>query len=258
MEKKQSTDWQQVNKWYDSVVGELGHYYHQQIVMPGVLKLLKINDKEPARVLDLACGQGVLSRHLPKNTYYHGVDGSKDLIKNAKNYTHNNNHHFSVGDICTTLPLKEPQPFSHATIILALQNIAEPDKVFMQASKNLMINGTLVIVLNHPYFRIPRQSNWQIDEEQKIQYRRINRYLSPLKIPIQMQPSKAEKSVNTWSFHFPLSSYVQWLNQSGFVIELIEEWTSDKTSVGRNAAMENRARQEFPLFMAIRATKIRV
>jgi hypothetical protein len=37
----------------------------------------------------------------------------------------------------------------------------------------------------------------------------------------------------------------------------MEEWTSDKVSVGKAAKGENRARAEFPLFMAIRAVKVR-
>jgi hypothetical protein len=40
------------------------------------------------------------------------------------------------------------------------------------------------------------------------------------------------------------------------VIEKIEEWVSDKKSEGGKAAMEDKARAEFPLFMAIAAKKI--
>ena len=45
------------------------------------------------------------------------------------------------------------------------------------------------------------------------------------------------------------------LQQAGFVIQLIEEWGSDKSSVGSAARMENRSRQEFPLFLALKAIK---
>jgi hypothetical protein len=39
------------------------------------------------------------------------------------------------------------------------------------------------------------------------------------------------------------------------VIEKIEEWVSDKKSTGPMAKMEDRARDEIPMFMAILATK---
>ena len=57
----------------------------------------------------------------------------------------------------------------------------------------------------------------------------------------------------TWSFHQPLSTYTKMLADNHFVIENLEEWTSDKESVGKASRMENRSRAEFPLFLAIAA-----
>ena len=99
------------------------------------------------------------------------------------------------------------------------------------------------------------QSSWKIDPENKIQYRRIDKYMSPMKIPIQTQPSKGVQSTQTFSFHHPLSDYSRWLKDAGFVISMIEEWCSDKESDGGAAKMENRSRAEIPLFMAIVAHK---
>jgi hypothetical protein len=109
--------------------------------------------------------------------------------------------------------------------------------------------------MNHPCFRVPRQSSWGVDEQKKLQYRRIDRYMEPLKIPIQTHPGQGDKSPQTWSFHHPLSTYVEGLSKSGFVIEKIEEWLSDKLSTGGKAKMENRSRLEFPLFLTIYAVR---
>jgi len=114
-------------------------------------------------------------------------------------------------------------------------------------------------VLNHPAFRIPRQSGWGINEKTKQQYRWVNRYSTPLKIPIDMNPGqKNQKSSGqtTWSFHRSLQDYVSMLVKAGFVITGLEEWSSDKESEGKAARMENRARQEFPLFLTLIASKI--
>jgi hypothetical protein len=131
----------------------------------------------------------------------------------------------------------------------------DPKAAFQNAADYLKSGGHLVVVMNHPCFRIPRQTSWKVDEEQKTQYRRIDRYSSPLQIPIQAHPSKGEQSGMTWSFHYPLAFYSQWLFEAGFTIELIEEWHSNKISTGKAAKMENRSRAEIPLFMAIRAVK---
>jgi hypothetical protein len=129
--------------------------------------------------------------------------------------------------------------------------------VFKNAHDHLAPDGKLLLILNHPCFRIPKQSSWEIDEENRIQYRRINRYLSSFKAPIQMNPSQKESSSVTWSFHHSLSYYSECLFHNGFAILKIEEWISDKRSVGKKAGMENRAREEFPLFLAILAKKFK-
>lgn len=248
MNDRRNSSWEPVEGWYDKIVGEKGHYYHQKIVLPGVLKLLNLSPT--ASLLDLACGQGILARHLPPKVRYVGVDASASLIRAAGQHASKETQRFLVGDVTSPLSL-EPQTFTHATLILALQNIADPLLVFKNAKQHLVPGGRFVIVLNHPCFRIPRQSSWQIDEAKKIQYRRIDRYLSPMEIPIQAHPSQKEKSAATLTFHHPLSSYSRWLKEAGFSIELIEEWCSDKTSYGKTAKMENRARDEIPLFLAL-------
>jgi ubiquinone/menaquinone biosynthesis C-methylase UbiE len=255
-ERSRTTSWQKVAPWYNKVTrGGEGHYYHEHVVIPGAIRLLNlqpnIQNTNP-NILDLACGNGVLAKSLPKGIKYTGVDLSESLIKYAKSGDKNYNHKYLVADI--TKPLNLPESFNAATIILALQNIREPQKVFENVSKILSDNCKLVIVLNHPAFRIPRQSSWGIDENRKIQYRRVDKYMSPMEIPIRMNPSDPQ-SEQTMSYHFPISDYSKMLKDAGFVIELIEEWTSDKESVGRAGRMENRSRAEIPLFMAILATK---
>ena len=249
---KQQTSWEPVSEWYNNKVGKAGHYYHQQVVVPRALRLLALRDG--SSVLDLAAGQGVLARHLPENIYYQGIDVAPSLIAEAKKSNQIPLHHFTVADITRpTLPIQK-KDFTHAAIILALQNIAQPEKALQTAAQYLRPSGQLVIVLNHPCFRIPRQSSWEIDPKNKTQFRRIDRYLSPLKIPITAHPGQRRSTV-TWSFHQPLAAYTQMLHDAGFVIEVMEEWVSDKKSEGTVAKMENRSRSEFPLFLAILAKK---
>lgn len=248
------TSWEPVEKWYQASVGDEGHYYHRQIVIPGVMRLMNLERKEPVALLDLACGQGVLARHLPPNIPYTGLDLSVSLVKAAKSSDTNQRHQYVVADATKPLPLPEDL-FTHAAIILALQNMEHPDLALRHLHRHLQVNGELVIVLNHPCFRIPRQSSWQVDQEKKIQYRRLDRYALPLQIPIQAHPSKGVQSPATWSFHHPISAYTRWLKEAGFVITLMEEWCSDKVSTGGAAKMENRSREEFPLFLTIVARK---
>lgn len=253
MTKQPKTSWESSSSWYDDIVGQKGHYYHEHIIIPKLLSLLNVSKTKTPSILDLACGQGILARSIPKQVEYVGVDISPSLIKAAKSRSKNPSHKFFIGDVTKKLPFPIKK-FSHIIIILALQNIEKPEMVLKNISDYLAPDGQLFLVLNHPCFRIPRQSSWGIDEKKKLQYRRIDSYISPMKIPIQTHPGKKEGQ--TWSFHHPLSDFSRWLHQENFVISLMEEWISDKTSSGAKARMENRARKEFPLFLALVCRKV--
>ena len=146
--------------------------------------------------------------------------------------------------------------FDAAIIVLALQNIELMGKALQEARRVLKTGGRLLIVLNHPVLRIPKLSGWGWDEKQGLQYRHINGYMSEIKIPIEMHPGKDKKEI-TWSFHRPLESYVNTLHDARFTVENLEEWISNKKSQpGPKAKAEERAREEFPLFLTIEAKAV--
>lgn len=245
------TSWQPVSGWYDTSVGAEGDFTHREIVIPGTLALLGLTGQ--SAILDLGCGQGILARSIPPSLRYTGVDISPALIAAARKRDRSDRHAYFTGDI--TRPVPHTGPYTHAAAILVLDNLEHPDLAIKNAAIHLPPGGVFTFVINHPCFRIPRQSSWGIDESNKIQYRRINRYLSPLSIPITAHPGSGAASPVTWTFHFPVSRYIQWLHTYGFYTDTMEEWVSTKTSAGKAASMENRSRSEFPLFLAVKAVK---
>lgn len=245
-------NWNASEKWYTDCVGEKGHYYHQTIVLPSSLRLLEL--KENMSLLDLGCGQGVLARSLPQGVHYQGIDNSQLLLQSARKLTQRPHTEFTLADACEPLPLAK-KDFDRACLILSLQNMEHPEKAIANAASHLKKGGRLLIVLNHPCFRIPRQSGWGVDEAAKLQYRRLNVYMNPLKIPIQTHPSQGETSALTFSYHYPLSAYFGWLKKEGFQVCDLQEWISDKKSEGTKAKMEDRARREIPLFLALVAIR---
>lgn len=249
-----STSWGKVDEWYNDLVGSEGMYYHKAIILPKLLELFDFASSPSPSLLDIGCGQGVLSRALPETVDYCGIDLSKELIAHAKRLNRRTGCSFYAGDAAKKLPI-EKSDFTHAALLLALQNMEEPLIALKNAASHMRAGGRLFLVLNHPCFRIPRQSHWGVDEERRLQYRRLDRYMSPLKIPIQAKPSRREESATTLSFHHPLSSYFLWLKEAGFMVSALDEWCSDKVSTGSRAKMENRARSEFPLFLFIEAVK---
>jgi hypothetical protein len=139
---------------------------------------------------------------------------------------------------------------------MAIQNMDNLEQIFKEAARLLKTNGRMLLILSHPCFRIPRQSGWGFDEKRKLQFRRIDSYLSPQKIPIQMHPGY-NPNIITHTFHRPLNIYFSALAVNGFVVSTLEEWASHRQSLpGTRQKAENRARSEIPLFLALVATKL--
>jgi ubiquinone/menaquinone biosynthesis C-methylase UbiE len=249
---KKETNWDNVAGWYDRHVSESSDH-QRDIIIPGTLKLLQ--PKAGEKILDVGCGQGELCREFAeKGVQVVGVDSSRKLIDIAKKRSARFNIHYRVAD-AGNLEGMQDGTFDAACSILALQNREDLEAVAKEMSRVIKRGGRLVWVLNHPCFRIPRQSGWGFDEKRKLQYRRIDRYMTELKIPIQMHPGAAP-NVHTWTFHRPLSAYFDQLNSLGFAVTKLEEWVSQrKSKPGAKARAENMSREEIPLFLAICAVR---
>jgi SAM-dependent methyltransferase len=229
-----------------------GSDYHQTIVMPGVLKMLEL--KPGRRVLDLACGQGVFSRFLlEKKIKPEGLDSSEELLRMARSRSIKliPYHLGKAGDA----KILNGQEFDGVACLLAVQNIEKIEPVFQNVARWLKPKGKFVMVLTHPCFRIPRQTHWGWDEDKKIEYRRVDRYATEMKIPI-LTPPFIDKVNYTMTYHRPLQNYFLALLKAGLYVDSLEEWMSNKESAsGKRSRGENRARKEVPLFMAIRAVR---
>jgi ubiquinone/menaquinone biosynthesis C-methylase UbiE len=251
--QQQRTDWGGVAEWYDRLVGDAGSEYHQHVVVPGTLRLLAPRPGEA--IIDVASGQGVLSRALhERGAQVTGVDAAPDLIRAARERGPANiNYHVGDARDLSTFPADR---FDAAACVLAIQNIHPIQPVFTGVARLLKPMGRFVLVMMHPAFRGPKETSWGWDEEQKVQFRRVDRYLIPRKTPITTHPGK-RPDVYTWTFHKPLEQYVRSLRNAGMLIDALEEPPSHKTSTsGPRAAAENDARNEIPMFLAIRAVKI--
>jgi ubiquinone/menaquinone biosynthesis C-methylase UbiE len=251
--KKQGTSWDEVSDWYDQLVGDEGSDYHKNLINPSALKMLA--PKKGEKILDLACGQGVFCRELAKQgADVIGIDSSKKLIDFARSRSPENIKYI----VSSVINMKsfQNESFDAATCIMAIQNIDPLDKAVEEIARILKKEGRLLIVMSHPCFRIPKQSNWGFDNRKHIQYRRIDRYMSDIKAPIKMHPGYDPSQI-TYTFHRPLSKYFQVLRSSGLAVLGLEEWISHRTSKpGSRQKSENQARAEIPLFLAILAKKM--
>ena len=254
-----SGSWEHVAGWYRHLIDERGSDHHEEVILPGTLRLLRCAPGE--RVLDVACGEGQLCRRLADmGVLCAGVDGSPSLIAAAARA--DSRSVYVAADARDLSAVNLPGPFDAAACVMALMNIEPLTPVFEGVARALRPGGRFVGVILHPAFRAPGQTSWGWDDRGRDgvrQYRRVDGYLSHGQREIVMNPgaaSSGKQAVTTITYHRPLQTYARLLADARFAIEAIEEWTSARTSQpGPRAAEENRARREIPMFLAFRAVK---
>lgn len=250
-----ATSWDPVADWYRGWVGEEGSKHHRNLAIPAVLDLLALRPDE--QVLDIGCGPGVLAPGATQaGARYTGVDASPRLIQTARRQ-HGSNGRFLVGDArqLAQLPDLRAGAFDAAVFLLSIQDMDPLEQVLRAAAWALRPAGRVVILMTHPCFRVPRQTGWGWDEGRSLQYRRVDRYLTPLAVPMKAYPG--QQPGVTRSFHRPLQDYVNGLSDHGlFVDRLLEIPTYKQSTAGPRAKAENMANQEIPLFVGLRARKV--
>jgi SAM-dependent methyltransferase len=234
-------------------MGTGGSKHHRSYALPVVLDLLAPQASEA--ILDIGAGQGVLAPFIAQaGAHYTGVDASPTLLRFARRQ-HGQHGRFLLGDArqLRRHPQLQPATFDAAVFLLSIQDMDPLDVVLREAATMLKANGRVVLLLTHPCFRVPRQSGWGWDAGRKLRYRRVDRYLTPLGVP--MKAYRGKQPGTTISFHRPLHVYVNTLAACGLLVDRMQEITTQHAN-DTQAKADQLAEQEIPLFLALRAWKV--
>jgi ubiquinone/menaquinone biosynthesis C-methylase UbiE len=245
------TSWGTVASWYDKTVEDPNNF-QTNLILPNLMRLMDI--KKDECVLDMACGQGFFSRELAKaGAAVSASDISSELIAIAKERSLGMAIEYFIAPASKQQGIKD-SCCDKAVCVLALQDMADMPGAIKEVSRILKPGGIFCAVINHPAFRIPKRSAWSLDEKTGVQFRRVDEYMSESRVSLDVHPGTSEET--TTYFHRPLQSFFKAFEKAGFVVTRLEEWTSNKESQpGPKADIENKARREFPLFMAVQLRK---
>jgi SAM-dependent methyltransferase len=245
---RSSRSWDAVADWYAGWVGKDGSRHHKQLAIPLAMELLAPRPGEA--IADLGCGPGVMAPYIAAaGARLTGIDLSPKLIALARRHHHGSGR-FLVGDVTQLrrMPELKPGSFDAVLFLLSIQDIDPLEAAIGSAAWLLRPRGRLVLAMLHPCFRVPRQSGWGWDENRRLQYRRLDSYMSPLAVPMQSYPGGTG---TTRSYHRPLGAYVDALTAAGLAVAAMREVVGPCGSNGTRA--ERRAVAEFPLLLGIGA-----
>jgi 2-polyprenyl-3-methyl-5-hydroxy-6-metoxy-1,4-benzoquinol methylase len=188
-----------------------GSLFQKVLVEPHVLQFLNVQPNQ--RVLDIACGNGQMSRVLARmGACVTAIDGSAQMIHLAKDRSQGLTIDYHVADIANnkTLPNLKNGQFDAVLCNMALMDIAEIEPVFQLAHKVLKDAGVFVFSISHPCFDKsvgPHVTELHENEGTSITERfiKVGRYLSSCVLKTRALPSFPSPH---FFFHRSLETYL--------------------------------------------------
>lgn len=235
--------WPEIAGWYDRLLA--GGSGPHELAVATTLRLA--GDIRGARVLDLACGQGIATRALAKAgaAMVTGIDGTAEMIEAARRHEAAEplGIRYLVDD-AQVLGRLRAAVFDLVTCQLALMDIPDLAAALTAAGSVLRSGGSFVFVIGHPCFLAPDATTVEAVSGQP--GRLVAGYLTE-RFWRSANPAGVRRAGN---YHRALSTYLNALIACGFTLEAVEE------PAARGAfAAEQPVYAEIPIFFAARAVR---
>jgi len=233
--------------WQEGFTGGVDAEYTEQILPLAAAELASV-DGGAARVLDVGCGEGQLSRLAVDGgaTAVVGVDPTRAQIAEAQRRQGG-----PVYALAEAAALPFPDGWFDAVLAcLVFEHIDAVDDALGEVGRVLRPGGRFLFFLNHPLLQTPG-SGWIDDQilDPPEQYWRIGPYLIEDKTL-----EEVEKGVFIPFIHRPLSRYVNGLVRAGLAVTGMDEPAPPPGFLAR--AEEYADAATIPRLLFIRAEKI--
>ena len=204
-----------IAEWYDSIVRSGGLIH--DIVLPRVNAL--IGNPQGQTICDLACGQGIVSRHLARQgAQIVGVDLSGKLLEIARSYLDDDPLAISYirGD-AQALALRNGT-FDGVVCNMALMDIPDLRAVLLNVARILKQQGWFVFSITHPCLETIRaQTRWVHDE---IGEQAVNSYFVE---GLWRSDNLDGIRGKVGAYHRTLTTYINTLWDAGLAVEQLIE-----------------------------------
>jgi 2-polyprenyl-3-methyl-5-hydroxy-6-metoxy-1,4-benzoquinol methylase len=220
--------WNQKAEFWDNLHGEEGNRFHRTVVSPSVEKLLALQAGE--RVLDIACGTGVMARRLAHlGGRVTAVDFSAALIERAKMRGQSSGEpiHYDVVDATNEealVALGEGQ-FDAVVNTMALMDMPVLAPLYRAVRRLLRADGRFVFATAHPAFNSnnPIFTIEQADQNGTLVTTHALKFVAYLEIPpVKAVGARDEPAPHNY-YHRPLHQLLGEAFAAGLVLDGLEE-----------------------------------
>ncbi len=205
-----------------------GDFNHKHFIIPEVLRLLDV--KEGEKILDVACGEGTVTRHLAKKgARITGIDYS-NMIDYAmkKEREERLGINYLKADALKISEIFGKESFDKVVCNMAIMDIDNYKALFKQVSEVLIENGLFIFSITHPCFSVPTTTTVRIprdSQRNEDKIRIVKNYFEKRPTLVQWNPD----SVNLLYFQRTISDYINTFREVNMVItEMSEPQTSEK------------------------------
>ena len=219
-----ASGWDQLASWWDEKQGDEGDLWHRALIDPPLIRLA--GEVNGLRVLDLACGNGYLSRRFARQgARVIAVDANAPLIERVRTREEqaSSGVTYYVTD-AAQLDMLEDGIFDLVICNMALMDIEDAEGAIQEVSRVLKTRGRFIASISHPCFDKVNTSGWDIEFIYPITtiWRKMSHYreIAVDELPWLKVPGNV---VNTLSYHRPLSWYFRTLRTAGLLVAALEE-----------------------------------
>jgi 2-polyprenyl-3-methyl-5-hydroxy-6-metoxy-1,4-benzoquinol methylase len=223
--------WDSFADTYSANHTEQGDLHKEVFLNPTILSLMETVKNK--KVLDAGCGEGYLSRILAKSeATVTAVDYSPRMIEIAKGRTPNDLVIDYRQGNCEDLNSIEDKSFDLIVSNMVIQDLANYEKAFQEMYRLLVDGGCFIFSILHPCFVTP-ESGWEKTKEGKKLHWNVDKYF--YEGTYEQGLGNKEKML---FFHRTLTSYINTLLKTGFILERIVEPKPSKEMLKKYPSFE--------------------
>lgn len=216
--------WTEMAVWFDARQGDEGDRWHRELIYPCVKRMA--GSVAGLRVLDLACGNGSLTRWLRRRgADVIGADGTLALIDCARRreaesplgieYLHCD---------AARLEFARANKFDLVTCTMALMDMPdeEASAAIGEIARVMKPDGRALICISHPCFDVPESSEWIVDQSGSGPpqvWRKVRRYREVFSGAIAW----SHREFFSRSYHRPLQWYFRRFWETHLGVTAFEE-----------------------------------